>query len=62
MEEELLPIVAAEIGNGIACDRPDEETARRVLAHVETWLLNQPSRVKYGTYRCELSNNRPSLP
>jgi hypothetical protein len=41
MTEELLPIVAAEIGNGIACDRPDKETARRVLAHVETWLAAQ---------------------
>ena len=41
MTEELLPIVAAEIGNGIACDRPDEETARRVLACVETWLAAQ---------------------
>jgi len=41
MTEELLPIVAAEIGNCIACDRPDEETARRVLSHVETWLAAQ---------------------
>ena len=41
MIEELLPIVAAEIGNCIACDRPDEETAKRVLAHVETWLATQ---------------------
>jgi hypothetical protein len=41
MIEELLPIVAAEIGNGIACDRPDKETARRVLARVETWLAAQ---------------------
>ena len=61
MTEELLPIVAVEIGNGIACDRPDEETARRVLAHVETWLLNQPNSIKYGTYRCELSSPHPCL-
>lgn len=61
MTEELLPIVAAEIGNGIACDRTDEETARRVLTHVDTWLLNQPSSVKYGTYRCELSSPNPCL-
>ena len=60
MTEELLPIVAAEIGNGIACDRLDEETARRVLDHVETWFLNQPNSVKYGTYRCELSNPTPA--
>jgi hypothetical protein len=60
MTDELLPIVTAEIGNGFACDRIDEETARRVLDHVETWLLNQPSSVKYGTYRCELSDQPPA--
>ena len=51
MTEELLPIITTEIGNCIACDRTDEKTARRVLAHVDTWLLNQSSNIKHDTYQ-----------
>jgi len=49
MTKELLPIITAEIGNGIACDRTDEETAKRILARLDTWLLNQSSNVKQDT-------------